>query len=162
MVDDILRRLFPGQHHRYFLPMKIGSTREDADEGASLILAGIKTATSTTHWHFPAGCTPFVGALSVVLDGSDTPRGVVETERGENLAFSAVDATFAFAYGEGARTLEWWRSEMGDWYRADAARHGEAFDADTIIICVVQVGKALRWRLRRGGLTFPRDVSSWH
>ena len=101
MVDDILRRLFPGQHHRYFLPMKIGSTREDADEGASLILAGIKTATSTTHWHFPAGRTPFVGALSVVLDGSDTPRGVVETERGENLAFSAVDATFAFAMGKG-------------------------------------------------------------
>ncbi|MFM9849747.1 MAG: ASCH domain-containing protein [Hyphomicrobiaceae bacterium] len=135
MVDDILRRLFPGQDHRYFLPMKIGSTRQGADESASLILAGIKTATSTPHWHFPAGCAPFAGALSVVLDGSDTPRGVVETERVENLAFLAVDATFALAYGEGPRTLEWWRSEIGDWYRADAARCGEVFDADTIIVC---------------------------
>jgi uncharacterized protein YhfF len=79
--------------------MKIGSTRQSADEGAALILAGIKTAMSAPRWHFRAGRSPFVGALSVLRDGSDTPRGVVETTRLENLVFSAVDATFALAYG---------------------------------------------------------------
>ena len=135
MANDILNALFPNEVHRHFLPMKIGSTAKDADKGANLILAGTKTATSSAFWHYPDKRIPFVRALSVVLDGADRPRGVVETERVEQMAFSAVDATFARAYGEGPRTLEWWRSVMGDWYRAEAARHGHTFDADTSIIC---------------------------
>jgi uncharacterized protein YhfF len=135
MPNDILNELFPDRVHCHFPPMKIGNTTETANEGAQLILAGTKTATSSAHWDYADGRIPFVGALSVLLDGSDKPRGVVETERVEQRAFSTIDAAFACAYGEGPRTLDWWRAVMGDWYRADAARHGQTFDAGTIIIC---------------------------
>ena len=135
MAHDILKELFPNRAHCHFMPMKIGSTAEVADEGAELILAGTKTATCSAHWHYPDGRIPFVGALSVLLDGADKPRGVVETERVEQMAFAAVDVAFVYAYGEGSRTLEWWHDVMGGWYRAEAARHGHTFDAATIIIC---------------------------
>ena len=135
MPNEKLKALFPNEAHRHFLPMKIGSTIKDADEGCQLILAGIKTATSSGHWHYPDGRIPFVGALSVLLDGADFPHGVVETVRVEQMAFSAVDASFAWAYGEGPRTLDWWRTAMGDWYRAEASLHGLTFTNDTTIIC---------------------------
>jgi uncharacterized protein YhfF len=51
------------------------------------------------------------------------------------MPFGAVDEAFARAYGEGARTLAWWRAAMRAWYRASAARHGEDFSDDTPIIC---------------------------
>jgi uncharacterized protein YhfF len=59
----------------------------------------------------------------------------VETERVETMPFGAVDEGFARAYGEGDRTLNWFRSEMGAWYRERAARHGQHFSCDTPIIC---------------------------
>jgi uncharacterized protein YhfF len=131
----ILRTYFPDDAARYFLPMKIGSASAMADEGADLIIAGTKTATSSPLWHYPDGRIPFVGALSLLLDNSDRPRGIVETTRVEVKLFSAIDAAFAHDYGEGPRTLSWWQSTMQDWYRADAARHGQPFDVSTPIIC---------------------------
>lgn len=135
MPSAVLFELFANETHRHFAPMKIGSTSQSADAGADLILSGVKTATSSAHWQYPDGAIPYAGALSVLLDGAHRPRGVVETVRVEHIAFSAVDADFASAYGEGARTLDWWRTEIGDWYRRDAERHGVTFDVDTVLIC---------------------------
>ena len=138
MTEDSQRLLeaeFPGKQARYFVPMSIGSTPSSADEGASLILDGIKTTTSSAYWDYPDGRIPFVGALSVLLDGLGRARAIIETERVEIMSFGAVDAEFARAYGEGERTLDWFRSEMGAWYREAAARHGEIFSDDTPIVC---------------------------
>ena len=135
MASEILRRHFPDRIGDYFLPMRIGSTAASADEGAALILAGTKTATSSAHWHYPDGRIPFVGALSVLVDGADMPRAIVETTRVELTPLASVEAAFAWSYGEGERTLDWWRRVIGDWYRADAARHGHTVDESTIIIC---------------------------
>lgn len=138
MHDDatfaILAARHPGREHLYFAPMVIGSTPADADDGARAIMAGEKTATSSPRWAFPDGRIPFVGALSVVLDGARRPVGIVETTRVEIAPFGSADEAFAAAYGEGERTLAWWRREIGAWYRAEAARAGEAFDDDTPII----------------------------
>ena len=46
-----------------------------------------------------------------------------------------MDEEFARAYGEGDRTLDRWRSEMGTRYRTSAARRGENFSEDTLISC---------------------------
>ena len=133
--EAILLAHFPSDTARYFVPMKIGGSSKIADEGAALILAGIKTATSSTPWHYSDGRMPFVGALSVLLDGADRPRGIVETTRVQLVEFSAVDADFAYEYGEGPRTLEWWREAIGEWYLADAAAHGRLFRPSSQIIC---------------------------
>lgn len=115
--------------------MSIGHTSASANEGAALVLAGIKTATSSAHWEYPDGRLPFPGALSVLLDGEERARAIVETERVEVMPFAAVDENFAYAYGEGDRTLAWWRSTIGDWYREAAARHGVSFSIHTPLIC---------------------------
>jgi uncharacterized protein YhfF len=71
----------------------------------------------------------------VLLDGQGRARAIVRTERVEVIPFGSVDEAFARAYGEGDRTLDWWRSEMRTWYRTSAARHGENFSDDTLIVC---------------------------
>jgi uncharacterized protein YhfF len=131
----VLEGAFPGEEARYFAPMSIGGTPSDADSGAAAILDGTKTTTASAHWDWPDGRIPFVGALSILLDGQGRARAIVETERVEIVPFGSVDEDFARAYGEGDRTLAWWRSEEGAWYRASAARHGQDFSDDTPLIC---------------------------
>ena len=87
----VLEAAFPGENARYFASMSIGHTPETADEGAALILDGIKTTTSSAHWEYPDGRIPFGGALSVLLDGKGHPRAIVETERVEIKPFRTVD-----------------------------------------------------------------------
>ena len=130
----VLEAAFPGEEARYFLPMSIGSAPEHADEGAALILNGTKTLTSSPFWDYPDGEVPFVGALSVLLDGSKRPRGIVETTRVEIMPFAAVNEEMARAYGEGERTVEWWRRVMGAFYRASAARHDAVLTDGTPLI----------------------------
>ena len=132
---SILEAAFPGEEARYFIPMSIGSTIAEADEGAALILEGTKIATSSPFWEYPDGRIPFVGALGVLLDGSRVPRGIVETHRIEIMRFGTVNAEFARDYGEGPRTLDWWRLAMGEYYRTSATNHGATFCEDTEIIC---------------------------
>jgi uncharacterized protein YhfF len=131
----VLDDAFPGEEARYFAPMSIGGTPSEADWGAAAILDGTKTATSSAPWNWPDGRIPFSGALSILLDGQGRARAIVETERAEIMPFGSVDEDFARAYGEGDRTLAWWRLEIGAWYRASAARHGADFSDDTPLIC---------------------------
>jgi uncharacterized protein YhfF len=123
-----------------------------ADEGAAAILDATKTATSSAQWDYPGGRIPFVGALSVLLDGQGRARGIVETVRVEIMPFGLVDDEFARAYGEGDRTLGWWRAEVGAWYRVAAASHGQDFSDSTPIICEwLTVVRRLWPRARRSG-----------
>ena len=131
---DVLEAAFPGQSARFFLAMSIGGTRDQADEGAALILQGIKTATSSPFRDYPDGRIPFAGALSVLLDGKGQPVGIVETTKVETIRFGDVTEAMARAYGEGERTLAWWRRVMGDWYRTKASREGQAFSEEDEII----------------------------
>jgi uncharacterized protein YhfF len=104
----VLEATFPGEDERYFLPMSIGSAPEHADEGAALILNGTKALTSSPFWDYPYGKVPFVGGVSVLLDGAQRPRGIVETTRVEIRPFTAITEEMARAYGEGEQTVEWW------------------------------------------------------
>jgi uncharacterized protein YhfF len=127
----LLELAFPGEAARYFLPMTIGGTAETADAGAALILDGTKTLTSSPFWDYPDGRIPFAGALSVLLDGAGRARGIVETTRVEIMPFGAITEAMALAYGEGERTVAWWRRVMGAYYRSRAARHAAVVADDT-------------------------------
>jgi uncharacterized protein YhfF len=133
-IERVLRLAFPGEDARYFSPMSIGNTAASADQGAALIMDGIKTTTSSPFWDWPDGRIPFVGALCVLLDGQSCPRAIIETERVEIISFGSVDESLAWSYGEGDRTLHWWRSMTGAYYQASATRHGTSFSDDTPLI----------------------------
>ena len=130
-LRQVLEAAYPGEEARYFLPMSIGNAPETANEGAVLILNGTKTLTSSPFWDYPDGKLPFVGALGVLLDGSQRPRGIVETTRVEIMPFGAITEEMARAYGEGERTVEWLRRVMGAFYKASAARHSAILTDDT-------------------------------
>jgi uncharacterized protein YhfF len=114
---DILQAAFPGEAGRFFPAMSIGGTPEGADHGAALILDGTKTATSSPFSDYPDGRIPFV-----------------ETTRVETVRFRDVTEAMARAYGEGERTLAWWRREIGAWYRDKAARENRAFSEEDEIL----------------------------
>jgi len=99
---------------------------EMADRLLRLVLDGVKTATAALPMDFgPQRSIPRPGDLSVVLDGSGRPRCVIETTELRRLAASAVDAAFVLDYGEGDRTLEWWRAKGAPYYARLAGRPGE-------------------------------------
>lgn len=86
----------------------------------------MKTATSSAAWHYADGDVPFVGALSALIDGDGRPLAILETKRIAVTAFGDIGKAFAFEYGEGDRSLDWFRSHIGAWYRrhpADRALH---------------------------------------
>jgi uncharacterized protein YhfF len=115
-------------------PTAIGSVirKWDAfDLEEQAILNGTKTLTSSPFWDYPDGKIPFVGALGVLLDGSRRPRGIVETTRVEIMPFGSITEEMARAYGEGERTVEWWRRVMGAFYSASAVRHNAILTDDT-------------------------------
>src|SRR3954452_11376231 len=133
-LRGVFEQAYPGEAARYFSPMSIGNAPKHADEGAILILNGIKTLTSSALWDYPDGKIPFVGALSVLLDGARRARGIVETTRVEIMPFQAINEDRARDYGEGERTADWWRHAMGKFYQASAVRHGAAFTDETLLI----------------------------
>src|SRR5450755_2072641 len=94
-IERALKLAYPGEDARYFSPMAIGSDRATADEGATAILDGVKTTTSSGFWDWPDGRIPFVGALCVLLDGQNRIRAIIETERVEVISFGAVDEDLA-------------------------------------------------------------------
>ncbi|MBV8971144.1 MAG: ASCH domain-containing protein [Sphingomonadaceae bacterium] len=79
-----------------------------ADDLLALVLAGTKTATC---WSVAAGPPPAaIGEQAIVLDSAGRDRVVVETVGIEQCRFDAVGAAFAFAEGEGDRSLAQWRA----------------------------------------------------
>jgi uncharacterized protein YhfF len=97
---------------RFYEVFRIGDSPEGADEGATLIKQGLKTATSSLLWAYEATSKPLpeVGSLSIVTDSRGDAVCVIETLTVDVKAFADVDATFACDYGEWDRTLETWRA----------------------------------------------------
>lgn len=122
---------------RFYEAFRIGMTDGAADEGARLIVAGQKTATSGLLWEYEAGskALPRLGALSVVENGGKEPVCVVETTSLEVVRFGDVDAQFAFDYGEGDRTLDGWRQTFWDYYADVCTALGREMSADAPLAC---------------------------
>lgn len=87
-----------------------GDSPELADELLALVLAGTKTATCDAVWRFEADGEPIPepGDFSIILDGADEPRCVIETTEVRVMPMNEVDEQFAYDEGEGDRSWEFW------------------------------------------------------
>ena len=105
-----------------------GATPEQADRLIALVLDGVKTATAGARWDYEHEDErlPRVGDLSILLDGSDHPRALVEVTRVDVVAFDEVDAEHAHLEGEGDRSLEHWRAEHEEFFTENAT-HDRGF-----------------------------------
>ena len=94
------------------------------DELLILILTGKKTAATTLVREMELEGTPEPrrGEYSIILDGSEKPRAIIQTLSIRRLRFCEVDKEHAHWEGEGNRTLKSYRRNHIDYYR----RRGEA------------------------------------
>jgi uncharacterized protein YhfF len=115
------------ERHRGLRSFAFGDSPELADQLLDLVIKGLKTATCSTEDE-PNTSTP--GERWVVLDGSARPRCVIETTEVTYRRFNEIDADFAYAEGEGDRTLAYWRQA----HRAYFGRLGR-FSEDMVLMC---------------------------
>jgi len=115
-----------------------GDSKEMADELGHLVQAGIKSATSGLAWDFKQSgeVPPGVGNVEIVVDGSGNPLCVIEITEVVTRPFNTIDEAFAFDYGEGDRTLAWWRQEMWDYYAAESRQSGHEPNQTMPLICM--------------------------
>jgi uncharacterized protein YhfF len=122
---------------RFYETFQIGSSENGANEGARLILEGIKTATSSLLWEYEAANKPLptVGSLSLLKNGKGEAVCIVETTSIAIQPFNEVDSNFAYAYGEGDRTLEDWRKFCWDYYATVCAELGKEPALTMPLVC---------------------------
>ncbi|HYG95090.1 MAG TPA: ASCH domain-containing protein [Nocardioides sp.] len=112
-----------------------GATPEQADALLELVLDGTKTATSAALGDFGAGEEPLPepGGLSIVLDGSGSPRALIVTTDVRTVRFEEVDAEHARLEGEGDLTLEHWRDVHERFFTEHSLQDG-AFTPDLPVV----------------------------
>jgi uncharacterized protein YhfF len=122
-----------------YLVYDFGSTPESADALAELVRWGVKRATSDLLWALELDETapfPTVGEVNVILDGRGQPACIIELTEVETRPFNAIDDAFAYDYGEGDRSLAWWRREMGEYYAAQCRALGRRPVEDMPVVCL--------------------------
>ncbi|MDH4223855.1 MAG: ASCH domain-containing protein [candidate division Zixibacteria bacterium] len=114
-----------------------GNRKQLADELAELVRTGIKTATSTLFWEFEHDCEPMprVGDFTVVTNWEGEPRCIIEIMEVEMKKFSETDEQFAYDYGEGERTLAWWKEDMSQYYTKLCEKIGKTFSENITLVC---------------------------
>jgi uncharacterized protein YhfF len=123
----------------YFDASAFGAEGEHhlADELAELVVQGIKTATSSVLSYYQEGNHPLeqVGDRCIVLMSTGQPRCIIEMTEIRILPFGEVDEAFAADYGEGVRTLQWWKEHLGAYYARECATRGWTFSAEMPLVC---------------------------
>ncbi|GAD89818.1 hypothetical protein VHA01S_028_00170 [Vibrio halioticoli NBRC 102217] len=96
---------------------------ENANVCAELIRTGVKTATcSLAAWYDSDDeLMPSVGHLQVVLNWQQQPICIVEIDSVETCRYNEVTAEFAFAEGEGDRSLASWRETHWQFFSGECA-----------------------------------------
>jgi uncharacterized protein YhfF len=108
-----------------------GNDPEMADSLGRLVRDGPKRATASLLSSYRDDePVPKAGDLSVVLDGRGEPFCVIRTARVEVRPFGRVDEHFAWAEGEGDRSLEHWRDEHARFFESE----GGPVDDETPVV----------------------------
>jgi uncharacterized protein YhfF len=113
-----------------------GASPEQADELLALVLNGTKTATAGALWDFETDDEPLPepGTLSIILDGREHPRALIECTALEVVPFDQVDEEHARLEGEGDLSLEHWR-EVHERFFTEVATHDRGFQQDMPVVC---------------------------
>jgi uncharacterized protein YhfF len=122
---------------RFYEAFHFGNTEALADDLGALVLSGVKRATACLLWAHEAEGKPLMkaGDLSVVTGWDGRPLCVIETTAVDILPFEAVDADFAFAEGEGDRSLRHWREVHWAYFARECQELGRAPDPAMPVLC---------------------------
>ncbi|MCF2856959.1 ASCH domain-containing protein [Pseudoalteromonas sp. SMS1] len=110
---------------------------KDANDCLSLVIAGIKKATSPSLWWYQANKfeLPKVGDLNVVTDWDGVAHCIIKTVRVCVIPFDEISADYAILEGEGDKSLAYWRKVHWDYYHRELADTGFTPQKSMPIIC---------------------------
>ena len=125
------------QGQRYYEAFRFGNTEHMANELAALVVSGVKTATSSLLWTLEQEQQSIVrvGDYSIVTNWEQRPVCLIQTTEVHLVPFKDVDAQFAYDYGEGERTLAWWKQQVWDYYVQECARIGRQATEGMPLVC---------------------------
>jgi uncharacterized protein YhfF len=120
-----------------FMVDKFGDSPTMADELLEPVLSGLKTATCSAlwEWEHEGGNIPEPGLLSVIVDGKDEPRCIIETVEVTLKNYNEVDADFARDEGEGDLSLKYWREAHKRFITRTLPSIGKEFREDMPLVC---------------------------
>lgn len=109
---------------------------EAGDRLASLVLAGVKTATSSAYrlYVLEDEEIPKAGECSVILYDDGQAACVLRTTKVSVVPFKDVDERHAWLEGEGDRTLAYWRNVHLEFFGQEFSSAGLSFDEDELVV----------------------------
>lgn len=122
---------------RFYEAFHFDDNATDADALARLVLAGQKRATAGLALVYESAGKPIPqpGDLSVVTLFSGQPVCIIETRRVDIVPFSAVDADFAAAEGEGDGSLAYWQQVHTAFFGRECRRLDHEFNPGMRVVC---------------------------
>lgn len=114
-----------------------GDKPELADHLGELIITGTKTATCSTlsEWEAEGTAIPEAGLITIVLDGRGEPLCIIETIDVKIIPFNEVGSEFAYAEGEGDRSLKYWREAHLNYFSRSLAVISRKPALDMPLVC---------------------------
>ncbi|MEO1286471.1 MAG: ASCH domain-containing protein [Chloroflexota bacterium] len=126
-------------HQRVYSAWAFGDSPELADDLLALVLSGKKIATASAIWSYEDDNEPepYVGELSIILDGAGQPQCIIETVEIFVKPFDEVPADFAKDEGEGDLSLAYWRDAHERFFTREFASNGNkrTFSPQMPVLC---------------------------
>ena len=70
-----------------------------------------------------------------MTDWQEQPICIIQTTEVKIIPFQECDAQFAYDYGEGERTLAWWREGLWDYYAQECEQLGRQANEQMPLVC---------------------------
>jgi uncharacterized protein YhfF len=114
-----------------------GDDQELADALYPLVLRGVKRAGASLLWEYERkpDTLPKPGGYSVITDFAGAPQCIVQTTDVRVMPFDQVDAQFAFAEGEGDRSLAYWQAAHLDYFTERCQALGKTLSMKMPVVC---------------------------
>lgn len=114
-----------------------GDSPEMANELASLVLEGLKTATCSLKrmYELEGADLPKAGSYSVIVDGNGQAVGIIQNLQVFVFPFDQVTEEIAKAEGEGDRSVEYWMEAHKEFFKRECQAEGETFSTKMGVVC---------------------------
>ena len=116
---------------------KFGDSDKMAEELLNSVLSGAKTATSglVISQEYYKESLPEVGERSIILDGKNAPRCIIETTKVLIIPYHEVDEDYALKEGEGFTSLKDWQVAHHAFFTRECKRMNTQFDENMKVVC---------------------------
>ena len=109
----------------------------DANTCANLVVKKIKQATAPSMWWYRHNkqSLPKIGDLFIVTDWHGEAKAIIEITALEQVRFKDVGEAFAYAEGEGDKSLAYWKRVHKTYYTQEMESAGARFAENMLVSC---------------------------